>query len=124
MFISQCKQELLTSQNSRKVSKEFLAVFHRIYAKYEETLQASQAVDFDDLILKTYLLLNNYQEVREIINIRWSHIMVDEFQDTNPAQFEVIKLLAPKHLLQSSLHHNHINQSRSLFVVGDDAQSI
>ncbi|NJL97238.1 UvrD-helicase domain-containing protein [Candidatus Gracilibacteria bacterium] len=123
-FISQCKQELLTSQNSRKVSKEFLAVFHRIYAKYEETLQASQAVDFDDLILKTYLLLNNYQEVREIINTRWSHIMVDEFQDTNPAQFEVIKLLAPKHLLQSSLHHNHINQYRSLFVVGDDAQSI
>jgi DNA helicase II / ATP-dependent DNA helicase PcrA len=116
-FISQCKQELLIASDSRKITKDFLPIFHQIYRKYEDLLQSTQSVDFDDLILKPYLLLRDHLDVREILQDRWRHVMVDEFQDTNPAQFELIKLLMPIELLQS-------DTTRSLFVVGDDAQSI
>lgn len=114
-FIGLCKQELLTSSESRKVSKEFLPIFHTIYAKYEEINKKNQSVDFDDLILLSFKLLSEFKEVREAIVKRWDHILVDEFQDTNPAQFELIKLIIPP---------ESINENRSLFVVGDDAQSI
>jgi DNA helicase II / ATP-dependent DNA helicase PcrA len=116
-FISLCKQELLLAGESRKVSKEFLPIFHQIYGKYEATLRSNQSVDFDDLILLPYVLLNEHKDIREILQDRWRHVMVDEFQDTNPAQFELIKLLAPHQLLQ-------LDPTRSIFVVGDDAQSI
>ena len=116
-FISQCKQELLVASQSRQVSKDFLPVFHQVYAKYEERLCASGVVDFDDLLLRPYLLLRDYPEVLQIVQARWKHVMVDEFQDTNEAQFALIQLLLPSALLQRDL-------ARSLFVVGDDAQSI
>lgn len=116
-FISQCKQELLESKNSNRVSKDFLPIFHQIYKRYEETLNESSVVDFDDLLLKPYLLLRDNPEILELLQRRWPHIMIDEFQDTNEAQFELIKLLQPLNLLDT-------NQARSLFVVGDDAQSI
>jgi DNA helicase-2/ATP-dependent DNA helicase PcrA len=115
-FISKCKQELLLSKDSRKLSQEYLPVFHQVYAKYEEKLKQNQVVDFDDLILLNFVLLENYPEVREVLQDRWKHILVDEFQDTNPAQFRIIELLAPEQMLDGT--------SRSLFVVGDDAQSI
>ncbi len=116
-FISLCKQELLQAEESRKVSKEFLPLFHQIYGKYQATLRSNQSVDFDDLILLPYVLLNEHKDVRELLQDRWRHVMVDEFQDTNPAQFQLIKLLAPHQLLQ-------LDPTRSVFVVGDDAQSI
>jgi DNA helicase II / ATP-dependent DNA helicase PcrA len=98
-FISQCKQELLLSKNSRQIKKEYMLVFHQIYAKYEQILEKNQTVDFDDLILKPYLLLRDNQEILEIIQNRWWHILVDEFQDTNQSQFELVKLLCPPNLL-------------------------
>lgn len=115
-FISKCKQELLDSSNSRKLNQEFLPVFHQIYQKYEQKLTSSQSLDFDDLILKTYFLLRDFEDVRSTLQNRWKHIMVDEFQDTNPAQFEIIKLLQPPETSQKPGY--------SLFAVGDDAQSI
>jgi DNA helicase-2/ATP-dependent DNA helicase PcrA len=116
-FISLCKQELLTADNSKRVSKEFLPIFHQIYRKYEERLKQNQTVDFDDLILNPYLILRDEAEVRSQLHDRWHHVMIDEFQDTNPAQFELVKLLAPADLIQT-------DTQRSVFVVGDDAQSI
>jgi DNA helicase II / ATP-dependent DNA helicase PcrA len=116
-FISQCKQESLIASESRKLTKEFLPIFHQIYAKYEAELKASQVVDFDDLILLPYQILSQHQDVRQALRDRWSHVMVDEFQDTNPAQFEFIKLLMPVESLV-------VDEHKSLFVVGDDAQSI
>jgi len=116
-FIGQCKQELLTASESRKLSKDFTADFHRIYNAYEQILKASQVVDFDDLILMPYLILRDFEDVRETLQNRWKHIMVDEFQDTNQAQFELIRLLCPEQLIESEI-------DRSIFVVGDDAQSI
>ena len=98
-FISKCKQELLTPQDSHKISQDYLPVFHQIYKKYTEVLKKNQAVDFDDLILMPYLILRDSKKVRETLQNRWTHIMIDEFQDTNPAQFELVKLLIPKEIL-------------------------
>lgn len=94
-FITQCKQELLTPEISRELPRDYLPVFHNIYARYWANCRENQVVDFDDLILLPYLLLKNFPDVLEIIRNRWSHIQVDEFQDTNTAQFELIYLLYP-----------------------------
>jgi DNA helicase II / ATP-dependent DNA helicase PcrA len=98
-FISQCKQELLTASNSRKLQKEFLPVFHQIYARYEQELKNNQTVDFDDLILQPYLILRDNDDVRETLRGRWWHVLVDEFQDTNQSQFELIRLICPPEIL-------------------------
>jgi DNA helicase-2/ATP-dependent DNA helicase PcrA len=95
-FIGLCKQEMLEAENSRRVSKDFLNQFHQIYRLYEQKLRSSQAIDFDDLILLPNLILRKFTEVRTALQNRWHHIMVDEFQDTNPAQFETIKMLSGK----------------------------
>lgn len=116
-FISNCKQELLQSQNSRKLDKDFLPIFHEIYKAYEQKLLQNNSVDFDDLILLPYLILRDNSEVLEVLQNRFSHILVDEFQDTNSAQFELIQLLMPPERIVK-------NPETSIFVVGDDAQSI
>jgi DNA helicase-2/ATP-dependent DNA helicase PcrA len=82
----------------------------RIFRRYQELLLVSNAVDFDDLLLYTANLLEGYPEVRERYARRYEHVLVDEFQDTNMAQYTLLKHLA-------SFHHN-------LFVVGDTDQSI
>lgn len=92
-FISQCKQELLMSKDSYKLKSEYPPIIHKIYHDYEQHLKANNAVDFDDLIMLPYFLLKENGDVRKILQNRWKHIMVDEFQDTNSAQFEFIKLL-------------------------------
>ncbi|GAB4146533.1 MAG: hypothetical protein OHK0017_07120 [Patescibacteria group bacterium] len=126
-FISQCKQELLLAADSRKISRDFQVIFHQLYADYERTLRTSQAVDFDDLILLPYILLRDNFDVLETLRERWTHVMVDEFQDTNQAQFELVRMLAPDNLIQAQKGDElsfDPDKSRSLFVVGDDAQSI
>ena len=80
------------------------------YAEYQATLKKSNAMDFDDLIMKTVELFKTDKEVLESYQRRFKYIMVDEYQDTNTAQFELIRLLADAH--------------RNLCVVGDDDQSI
>jgi DNA helicase II / ATP-dependent DNA helicase PcrA len=124
-FISQCKQELLDSSNSRKLNKDFLPIFHQIYSKYEQKLKQSQSVDFDDLLMLPYTILRDNTDVLEILRQRWWHIMIDEFQDTNSAQFNLVKLLCPYALLgKVEKDVFGADCERSLFVVGDDAQSI
>lgn len=82
----------------------------RVYAAYQERLQRSNAMDFDDLLLKPIELFRRHKEVLSDYQRRFRFVLVDEYQDTNRAQFEVIKLLAQSH--------------RNICVVGDDAQSI
>lgn len=82
----------------------------RAYKEYQETLRKNNALDFDDLIVKTVELFKSVPEVLESYQERFRYIMVDEYQDTNTAQFELIRLLAAKY--------------RNLCVVGDDDQSI
>lgn len=80
------------------------------YAEYQLTLKKNNALDFDDLIVQTVELFKNCPEVLENYQNRFQYIMVDEYQDTNTAQFELIRLLAKR--------------DRNLCVVGDDDQSI
>ncbi len=94
-FITQCKQELLTPEISRELPRDYLPVFHNVYARFWAKCRENQVVDFDDLILLPYLMLKNFPEVLETVRHRWSHIQVDEFQDTNTAQFELIYLMYP-----------------------------
>ena len=85
-------------------------VAKRVYTRYQELLRASNAVDFDDLLLETVRLLVDNPALREKYARRFEHVLVDEFQDTNQVQYELLKLLAS--------HHGNI------FVVGDEDQSI
>jgi superfamily I DNA/RNA helicase len=80
------------------------------YGRYEETLRACGAVDFDDLLLLTVKLLRSDEQVRQSLWKRWHYFMIDEYQDTNAVQLEMARLLA--------------GQRRNLCVVGDDDQSI
>ena len=81
-----------------------------LYQEYAKRLFAANAMDFDDLILNTVLVLNRFSDCRDYWQHRFSHIMVDEYQDTNRLQFALVSLL-------SSAYGN-------LCVVGDDDQSI
>jgi superfamily I DNA/RNA helicase len=80
------------------------------YPRYEEALRAAGACDFDDLLLQPLRLLEGEAEVREALWRRWRYLMIDEYQDTNPAQLALARLLAGPH--------------RNLCVVGDDDQAI
>ena len=82
----------------------------KIYYEYERELKNSNSLDFDDLLLETFKLLQSCDEVRIKYATRFRYISVDEFQDTNKIQYDILKLL-------QSVHNN-------LFVVGDDDQSI
>lgn len=86
------------------------AVYARAYREYQETLQKNNALDFDDIIVKTVELFRSCPEVLDSYQERFQYVMVDEYQDTNMAQFELVRLLAGKY--------------RNLCVVGDDDQSI
>lgn len=82
----------------------------QVYREYQEALRRNNALDFDDLIMKTVELFRTDKEVLNSYQERFRYIMVDEYQDTNTAQFELIRLLASKY--------------KNLCVVGDDDQSI
>lgn len=81
-----------------------------VYKEYQDALKKNNAMDFDDLIVKTVELFKNCPEILENYQERFQYIHVDEYQDTNTAQFELVRLLA--------------NKYRNLCVVGDDDQSI
>ena len=82
----------------------------RVYRRLQERLRAANAFDFDDLLLYAYLLLKHHPDVLEAYQKRFRYILVDEYQDTNHAQYEICRLLADQH--------------RNIMVVGDDDQSI
>ena len=82
----------------------------KVYREYEAQLKANNALDFDDLLVRTVQLLQTQPDVRENYQERFRYIMIDEYQDTNTVQFKLVSLLAGKY--------------RNLCVVGDDDQSI
>ncbi|MDO4778265.1 MAG: UvrD-helicase domain-containing protein [Tissierellia bacterium] len=95
------------AENSIYESQKNIA---EIYKQYEKRKKANNALDFDDLILKTLELLRNSQDVREYYADLFEYVFVDEYQDTNKSQYELIKLLSYKY--------------RNICVVGDGDQSI
>ena len=111
--ISKQKEELISwTDYAAKIDKNnFIEIqTAKIYQIYQAMLKENNALDFDDLIYKTVLLFQQHPEVLEKYQNRFQYIMVDEYQDTNTAQYMLIKMLAKAH--------------NNICVVGDDDQSI
>lgn len=109
--ISSAKNELITPEEySSNVGDFFERQVSQVYARYQKTLQKNQSLDFDDLIMQTIHLFKRVPEVLEYYQRRFQYIHVDEYQDTNHAQYFLVKQLA--------------NKYENLCVVGDSDQSI
>ena len=109
--ISGAKSQLMTVDEFALARETpFDEIVHRIYERYDTLAWQSSALDFDDLLCKTYQLFEQFPEVLEKYRDRYVHLMIDEFQDTNVAQYAIAKQLAGEH--------------RNLCVVGDPDQSI
>ncbi len=109
--ISRAKSELQTPEDcARSTSDYFQELVARCYERYDELLAANSALDFDDLIMKAVEMLRDNNWIREKYQDRFLHVLVDEFQDTNVAQYRLARLLAGKH--------------GNICVVGDPDQSI
>ena len=109
--ITSAKSRMLTPQDYIQHTRSYFEeVVGRVYERYRELLAESNAVDFDDLLMKTVQLFRNSPETLSKYQSRYLHILVDEFQDTNLVQYELIKQLGEK-------RHN-------ICVVGDPDQSI
>ncbi|HLZ25290.1 MAG TPA: UvrD-helicase domain-containing protein [Ktedonobacterales bacterium] len=93
-IISRAKNDLLSpAQFAEQVNKYYEEVAARVYKRYEELLRTNNAADFDDLILLTYQLWRKHPDVLKSYQDRYRYIHVDEFQDTNKAQYELVRLL-------------------------------
>ncbi len=109
--IESWKNEGLTPEEASASSLDLSSEkAYRVYGPYQKALLAANAVDFGDMLLQTLTLLRRDEQVRDGLRARWSHLLVDEYQDTNPVQYKLLRELAtPEH---------------SVTVVGDDDQSI
>ncbi len=109
--ISSAKNELISPDEYQSTAhypnQQAIA---RIYALYEQLRQAAGALDFDDLLIETVRLLREAPAVRQRYQQQFKHILIDEYQDTNAAQYAIVKML--------------VNESKNICVVGDDWQSI
>jgi DNA helicase II / ATP-dependent DNA helicase PcrA len=109
--ISRSKNELIDADNfSEQADNYYLRNVARVFRGYQERLLLNNAVDFDDLLLLVVNLFHRHPDILSEYQQKFRYILVDEYQDTNRAQYQIIKLLAAKH--------------QNLCVVGDDDQSI
>jgi len=109
--ISKAKSELISANLFlSKTQNHYEQIIAQIYLQYEDDLNKASALDFDDLIFKAVLMFRNNPKILEKYQEKFKYILVDEYQDTNPSQYELVKLLAGKY--------------RNICVVGDDFQSI
>jgi len=109
--ISSAKSRLLNPQQySERVQSYFEEIVQRVYEQYQGLLSKSEALDFDDLLMRTAHLFENHPDILNRYQSRYVHILVDEFQDTNLAQYALIRQLAGKY--------------ENICVVGDPDQSI
>ena len=109
--IDQAKNHLLNASSYAAMAKDFFSErAAKVYAAYEEAMRKNNALDFNDLIMLTVRLFNEHPDILKSYQEQLRYIMVDEYQDTNHAQYKLIKMLASGH--------------RNLCVVGDDDQSI
>ncbi|MBQ7583632.1 MAG: UvrD-helicase domain-containing protein [Lachnospiraceae bacterium] len=110
--ISSAKDELKSPEDfaAENEGDFYMKPYVMVYSEYQKTLKANDQMDFDDLILNVIEIFERFPEVLEHYQDKFRYIMVDEYQDTNRAQFILVSMLAKKH--------------RNLCVVGDDDQSI
>ena len=110
-LISSAKNEAMSpAEYSGKASSPAQKTAAKVFPGYQKALKEAGALDFDDLISKTLLLFETVEEIREKWRKHFRYIMIDEYQDTNGAQYKLIKLL--------------VNEKQNIAVVGDDWQSI
>ena len=109
-YINAQKDKGLRPENINDEGDATTAQMIQIYKIYQQTCERSGAVDFAELLLRTYELFNEKESIREYYQQRFNHILVDEFQDTNELQYKWLRLL--------------IGNDNTLFAVGDDDQSI
>ena len=116
--ISDAKNKMMDSHTFQTFARDFKSQrIGQIYEEYENALNNNNAIDFDDMLLLTVKLLEQKPEVREFYYNRFQHILVDEYQDTNQAQYNLVNML------YTNLS-KEIPPERSLCVVGDVDQSI
>lgn len=109
--ISSCKNEMMTPEMyERYAVSDYEKVMHKVYEKYEEKLKKNNSVDFDDLLLLPIKLFKENPSVLQKYQELYQYILIDEYQDTNEAQYILSKLISAK--------------SRKITCVGDDSQSI
>ena len=109
--ISSCKNERISPEEYDKFAvSDYERVIQEVYKKYEDKLYKNNSVDFDDLLLLPIRLFKKYPEVLERYQDLYKYILIDEYQDTNEAQYLLTKLLSEKY--------------RNITCVGDDSQSI
>ncbi|MDD6757243.1 MAG: 3'-5' exonuclease [bacterium] len=109
--ISSCKNEMMTPEiYERYAVSDYEKVMHKVYEKYEEKLKKNNSVDFDDLLLLPIKLFKENPSVLQRYQELYQYILIDEYQDTNEAQYILSKLISAK--------------SRKITCVGDDSQSI
>lgn len=115
--ISRAKSRMLTPRLMARLSPDPVDRFVAgCYRRYQRALENANALDFDDLILITHRLLGEHPDVLDAVQARWRHVLVDEYQDTDPSQHALVELI--------SRPGPHNGAARSLFVVGDGMQSI
>jgi DNA helicase II / ATP-dependent DNA helicase PcrA len=123
--ISSAKNRLIdAAAYSRAVGSHFEELVGEVYTLYERDLLRMNAMDFDDLLFRTVNLLELYGEVRERYSESFRHVLVDEYQDTNHAQYRFLQLLVGGGAAPTRGERVHLAGHRNLAVVGDDAQSI
>lgn len=109
--ISSCKNELISPSAYNKYAiSDFEQAVLKVYEKYEETLKKNNAIDFDDLLILPLKLFKEYPSVLEKYQNRFQYILIDEYQDTNEAQYILTKMISAKY--------------RNICCVGDNDQSI
>ncbi len=109
-YISECKAKMLTPTKALNEATNATRDMANAYQLYQNELKRNQAMDFDDLLLNTVLLLENHADVKQALNNRWKYIETDETQDSSNTDARLIELLA--------------GENQNVFFVGDDYQSI
>lgn len=109
--IGQAKHEMLTPDKYERIAQGFFQEHvAKVYREYQKRLAKNKALDFDDLLLRTVDVLTQIDQVRQQYQRRFSQVLIDEYQDTNKAQYQIAKLIAQEH--------------QNITVVGDASQSI
>ena len=107
--ISSCKNEMIMPRDYEKYAvSEYEKVVLKVYEKYEEKLRRNNSVDFDDLLILPIRLFNENKDILEKYQDRFKYVLIDEYQDTNEAQYILTKLISSKY--------------RNITCVGDDSQ--
>ncbi|MQG06640.1 MAG: hypothetical protein FI681_02340 [SAR202 cluster bacterium] len=110
-IISGAKSKIQNPETYQKnISTAYAKNIYEIYKIYQQKLIQSNALDFDDLLMKTFEMLNSNQEISNLYQEKYKYLLIDEFQDTNLIQYSIAKLIA--------------NKTNNIFVVGDPDQSI